>query len=189
MYLKKKQLGAHVRFFDKDVKKVTTRYLDSRFVGHSTADDLKKELDNITAVIPKSNLLQIGMDGPSVNWKMFRAYSSEMSRNYGHQVLELGSCGLHVLNNVFQVGSRSSGWEVNEFLSSLYYLFKDSPARSSDFFTGLDQKNYHRSLLIAGGWKMSLLQKRQLNSFQKFKSLCEVPKTKSGSRKIIRILW
>ena len=36
-------------------------------------------------------------------------------------------------DNAFQRGHASTNWEVNHFLSAVYYLFKISPARRSDF--------------------------------------------------------
>lgn len=45
----------------------------------------------------------------------------------------VGSCGLHTVHNSFKAGASASGWEVCEVLSSLYWLFVDSPARRHDF--------------------------------------------------------
>ena len=40
---------------------------------------------------------------------------------------------MHVIHSSFKTGAESTGWNVSSFLSSLYYLFKDSPARRVDF--------------------------------------------------------
>ena len=45
----------------------------------------------------------------------------------------MGSCGLHTVHNSFKTGAKKSGWNVSSFLSSLYYLYKDSPARREDY--------------------------------------------------------
>ena len=45
----------------------------------------------------------------------------------------MGSCGLHTVHNSFKAGVKKSGWNVSSFLSSLYYLYKDSPARHEDY--------------------------------------------------------
>ena len=48
-------------------------------------------------------------------------------------MLNIGSCGLHIIHNAFRSGSMETNWEVGQTLSSLYWLFKDSPARRQDF--------------------------------------------------------
>ena len=47
--------------------------------------------------------------------------------------MNVDSCGLHTVHNSFQAGGQASGWKVSSLLSSLYYLFKDSPARREDY--------------------------------------------------------
>ena len=48
-------------------------------------------------------------------------------------LITVGSCGLHVVHHAFKTGAQASEWNVEEFLSSLYWLFVDSPARKEDF--------------------------------------------------------
>ena len=53
-------------------------------------------------------------------------------------LIEMRSCGFHVIHGAIQYGHKSSGWAVNAYLRALYGLFKDSPARRADYisFTG-----------------------------------------------------
>ena len=110
---------------------VHTRYLTSVFIGHGTAFHLKEELNKVLSTVGLSKLLQISMDGPSVNWKMFEEFTQETELN--QNVMNMGSCGLHIVNEAFLTGVKASDWEVDSFLSSLYYLFADSPARREDY--------------------------------------------------------
>ena len=72
------------------------------------------------------------MDGPNVNLKLLDSLRS--SPDAGDQkLLEIGTCGLHVLHRAFQTGHSASSWSVNEFLRSAYGLFKDSLARRADY--------------------------------------------------------
>ena len=64
------------------------------------------------------NLLQVSMDGPNVNWKFFRLLSEE---NNCKKILEMGSCGLHVLYGAFQTGHKAAGWKIADFLKSIYW--------------------------------------------------------------------
>ena len=45
-----------------------------------------------------------------------------------------GLCGLHVLHNYFKVGSAATSWQIDHFLSSLYTLFEDCPAKLQDYY-------------------------------------------------------
>ena len=48
-------------------------------------------------------------------------------------LLNIGSCGLHVIHGPFQTGARETGWAIDNLLSSPYYLFKDTSARRDDY--------------------------------------------------------
>lgn len=72
------------------------------------------------------------MDGPNVNWK-FHDLLQEHIFEDASALISVGSCGLHVVHNAFKTGAQASEWNVEELLSSLYWLFVDSPARKEDF--------------------------------------------------------
>ena len=50
------------------------------------------------------DLLQISMDGPAGNVKVFNILKGELERGFGHLLVDVGSCGLHTLHTVFQSG-------------------------------------------------------------------------------------
>ena len=79
------------------------------------------------------NLVQISMDGPSVNLKFLQMLNERIHNEHGIFLVNIGSCDLHTVHNSFQAGGQASGWKVSSLLSSLYYVFKDSPARREDF--------------------------------------------------------
>ena len=79
------------------------------------------------------NLAQISMDGPSVNWKFFTDMKKKLADDYETILINIGSCGLHIVHNSFKTGVTAAEWKVEALLSSLYYLLKDSPARREDF--------------------------------------------------------
>src|SRR3989442_5404410 len=62
------QMDIHIRYFDKCSGKVSTRYLGSQFLGHATADDLVRNFLETMTDLNSRQLIQISMDGPSVNW-------------------------------------------------------------------------------------------------------------------------
>jgi len=127
----KQQMDIYTRFWSNN--EVKTTFLTSVFLGHQTAEDLFDAFIEAISPLKLSKVLQISMDGPNVNWKFFKLIQNYSQREFQKHVLNIGSCGLHILHNAFKHGCFASKWEINNFLSSLYYLFKDSPARREDF--------------------------------------------------------
>ena len=130
-----KQMDFHIRFWENNF--VKTRYLTSEFLGHARSEDLFEKFDVVFSDfgLQKSKLLQLSMDGPSVNWKAYNQLHCELKDNFKSGLLHVGSCGLHTLHNAFKKGCAATKWQIDSFLSSAYYLFKDSPARREDYIT------------------------------------------------------
>ncbi|GBM55014.1 hypothetical protein AVEN_238942-1 [Araneus ventricosus] len=72
------------------------------------------------------------MDGPFVNWKFYELLQNDLKIQHNFQILCIGSCGLHILNNSFKHGEKVANWNINSILSSLYWLFKDAPVERED---------------------------------------------------------
>ena len=73
-----KQMDIHLRFWQD--KHVTSRYLSSMFLGHSSATDMFQKIttcltDNSVSV---SKLVQLSMNGPSVNLKLHALMDEEL---------------------------------------------------------------------------------------------------------------
>ncbi|KAH8034074.1 hypothetical protein HPB51_019429 [Rhipicephalus microplus] len=76
------------------------------------------------------------MDGPNVNMKFLRSLKEELKElDESHNILDIGSCGLHVMNGAYKAGHAATGWDVIGFLRSSYNLFKCVPARRADYVT------------------------------------------------------
>ncbi len=109
----------NVTFFDSEEKLVKMRYYGSVFLGHSTAEDL---LRAIIAEIGKlnwtRNLISVGMDGPNVNWSLLKKLKVQKLESDPNcpKLLEIGSCGLHIIHGAFRSGQKATGWDLNGFL-------------------------------------------------------------------------
>ena len=95
-------------------------------------------VEHFTSAVLESGLnvkemVQISMDGPNVNWAFYDIMKKKMCDDHDSSLINIGSCGLHVVHNSFKTGAKATGWKISDFLLSLYYLFKDSPARREDF--------------------------------------------------------
>lgn len=85
--------------------------------------------------LPIRNMVQISMDGPNVNWKFFNNMKAKLADEFDTTLINIGSCGLHIIHNSFKAGALATEWSLSSLLSSMYYLFKDSPARREDYMT------------------------------------------------------
>ena len=129
--LQSKQLDVHVRLWD--AGRVSTRYCTSNFLGHACADVLQDKLSEAASRFGKRGILQLSMDGPNVNWKTFDLLQAEVETETGRSLLNIGSCGLHIMHNAFRRAFLGTKWAIDSALQSLHWLFKDAPARREDF--------------------------------------------------------
>jgi hypothetical protein len=128
------QMDVVIRFWDDTRNEVASRYFGSAFLGHATAECLLAGFKTAMQELSLAGLMQVSMDGPSVNWKFIDLLSTARREDLiMTELVDLGSCGLHIIHGGFQTGHRASGWEVNSGLRAMYGLFKDSPARRADY--------------------------------------------------------
>ena len=78
---------------------VATRYYTSILMGHASAADLLKHIDTAVVKVSKNRIVQIGMDGPNVNWKVFEDLQKRL---LSKQMLNVGSCGLHTIHGAYR---------------------------------------------------------------------------------------
>lgn len=132
--VQKCQMDIVIRYWDSKSMKVETRYLTSSFLQHATASDLLYHFENALKSFPLDKVIQVSMDGPNVNWSFFRTLNQKIIVDETTpDILDLGSCSLHVLHGAFQNGHKKTVWNINQFLRQIYYYFNDRPARKADF--------------------------------------------------------
>lgn len=133
----KGQMDLVIRFWDEGLQQVSTRYLSSVFLGRSTADDLLEKFFEGLSMLPFSNLLQVSMDGPNVNHcflrKLMGKFENDATNSNEKKLVDLGTCGLHVVHGSFKHGLQTVKWDINNLLTHMYYLFKDSPSRRAQY--------------------------------------------------------
>lgn len=154
-FLQQKQMDVHVRFWN-SAHKVETKYLTSMFMGHATAENLKEKLLKALEPLPLRKIVQVSMDGPNVNLKLFRSLQADLLENHQVQCVDLGTCGLHTVHNAYKAGNVASKSGLDVLLSSVCTLFDSSPARREDFQKVTGQSTFPLKLLRIAGWKTSL---------------------------------
>ena len=82
----------------------------------------------------KKKMLQVSMDGPNVNWKLYDSIVQEQSENDDYpDLIDIGLCCLHVVHGAFRTGVQKTKWGIDGILKALYNLFPDSPAKREDY--------------------------------------------------------
>lgn len=113
--------------------KVESRYFTSYFLGHADAEAVHDKFESVCGDLSYEKLAQLSTDGPNVNWKVFRLMQEDVQKQTGKKLLNVGSCGLHVIHNPFRDRCSAVEWDVETFLTSARWLFKDSPACCEDY--------------------------------------------------------
>ena len=127
------QMDVIVHYFHED--RVVTQYFDSQFMGQETADKLVENLKSSLTKLNNRKLLQLLMDGPRLNWKVLSLLCEDREKQDADlpKLLNIGSCGLHIVHEAFCTGCQATEWKIEQVLRALWYLFHDSPARRDDF--------------------------------------------------------
>ena len=128
-----KQMDIHIRFFDETRNAVHTRYLTSAFLGHATAANMVDAFLDACRCVNLNRMLQLSMDGPNVNWSFYGKLMAEVHDDSNRKMIDIGSCGLHVVHNAFKAGFEATGWDIKSFLWALFTIFHETPARREDF--------------------------------------------------------
>ena len=133
--LQEEQMDLHLRFWDNELNKVVTRYFDSVFLGHTRSGDLLVKFNEALLGLNMSNMLQISMDGPNTNWKFYDTFVQKRHDSDADipMLLNIGSCGLHVVHGAFKYGASKTGWKLDGIMRAVYHCFNDTPARREDY--------------------------------------------------------
>ncbi|XP_062554102.1 uncharacterized protein LOC134219395 [Armigeres subalbatus] len=134
----RQQMDISVRYYDEMKHGVQSSYVGSAFLSSTRANDLLVGLKECFKAQPgvMKKIVQISMDGPNVNWKLLKDLSAELRdlrSSSTFEVLNIGSCGLHVVHNAFKSGAQKTLWNIDDFLYALHNLFKDVPLRRADY--------------------------------------------------------
>ena len=68
--INKSQMDIVVRYMCNN--RLVSQYLTSKFLGHTTAEDLTENLFSALQPLDEYKLVQISMDGPNSNWSLYK---------------------------------------------------------------------------------------------------------------------
>ena len=114
------------------------------FSDSHTAQEFELGADKLKYItnwgIDLSKIIQVSMDGPSVNWKFYDELVKQRQEMELHQLINIGSCGLHIIHSAFKTGVEKTDWCIKNTLKGSFQIMHDTPARRSDYpsITGSD---------------------------------------------------
>lgn len=60
--------------------------------------------------LPIREIIQISMDGLHVNWMFYKLVKVKLSEEFDDtKLINIGSCGLHIVHNSFKIKATASG--------------------------------------------------------------------------------
>ena len=84
---------------------VVRSHIRSNFLGHANAEETFHSIQAVRSKLDLThNLVQVSMNGPNVNWKTVEIIKEYREHNDpdGPDLIEIGSCGLHVLHGAYE---------------------------------------------------------------------------------------
>ena len=127
------EMDLYMLYWDAVCSQVNVRYFGSSFLGHGTHSDILGHIDKITKDLNPAHLYQVSMDGPIVNPKFYQEFCSKLKDEKYHSLIDIDSCGLHVVHGSLKTGAEKSNWCLKKLLKGAYTLFHDSPVRREDY--------------------------------------------------------
>ena len=73
------------------------------------------------------------MDRPSANWKFFNSVTKKREEDELPALINIGSCGLHVIHGAFKTGVEATNWNIKKAFRGAFNILGDSPARREDY--------------------------------------------------------
>ena len=93
-------MGLVLRYFNNKSCLVETNYFHSAFLKQPNSHNLDDKLLESLSTLDSGKLLQVLMDGPNVNWDVLKLNFSYRGWNEFSKLINIGSCGLHVIHSV-----------------------------------------------------------------------------------------
>ena len=92
----------------------------------------------------------LSMDGPNVNWCIHSMLNVTRKAEEHAPLFGIGSCGLHIVHDGFKTGVKSTKWNLDQILKSMFNLSHDSPARREVYI--LECRNEFPKRFCATRW-------------------------------------
>ena len=129
------QMDLVVRFWNTTEIWVSVWCWDSNFLGNTRADTILVTFNDYMSTLDPNKMIQISVDGLSTNWKLMESLKRNRLENEQSQLIEIASCGLHIVHRPYKTGAESTDWELKKILKGTFTPPHDSPARRYDYIS------------------------------------------------------
>ena len=92
------EMGVFVHFWYIDRHKVSSRFFDSQFLGHTTHLDVLSSLEDSVKKIDATWMIQVLMDRPNTNLKFLGEYKKKRVKGELPQFIDIGTCNFHIVH-------------------------------------------------------------------------------------------
>ena len=123
------QMDVGVRYWNNRKNIAETCYFDLKFMRRPNADVLLKNLDESISSLNRGLFLQLAMDGAQVNWNVLKLLDDKLLSENLSKTMNIGSCAQHVVHEALKTGMKSSEFDTDKILKSMFWLFDSSPAQ------------------------------------------------------------
>ncbi|KAJ8677891.1 hypothetical protein QAD02_013678 [Eretmocerus hayati] len=132
---KKKELQVRVSFWSESLNRIVNRHLVTYFIPRGDAKTLFEFLNKSLCDHDLSflSVLTLGCDGPNVNKSVINLCNTKMRELGRKEMINIGTCLLHVVNNTFMKGVNSLPLDVSDGVIKLYYFVDHSELRVQNF--------------------------------------------------------
>ena len=73
--------------------------------------------------------MQVSSDGPNVNLAFLKKYASVRQEKELDPLIDLGTCGLHLVHGTMKASTKANEWELQKLLKAIWQFLLDAPAR------------------------------------------------------------
>ncbi|KAJ6643983.1 hypothetical protein Bhyg_08948 [Pseudolycoriella hygida] len=133
----RKELQTSVRYYSERQKQIQEFHLETFFLENGKGETIVKylfqSLDN--EKLPTERLMTLSRDGPNTNKKVFRLMNEEFNKRTGRNLIDVGSCDIHIIHNGFKKGLDEYGKNIADLSINLHYFFYGESLRSEEFRT------------------------------------------------------
>ena len=111
------QMSVHIHYCSNEKSPVKIKYLDSN------ADNLHDSLHNVLQSLPEKKHATIVYGWVKYQLEVFELLFSYRNEKEWSNLLNLGSCGLHIVHGAFQNGIKAINWELERELKAMFKLY------------------------------------------------------------------
>ena len=150
---------------------VCTCYMGFEYMGCSVACNFLETFQNEISKVDESKVMQVSSDGPNVNLAFLKKYASLWEEKELDLLMDLGTCGLHVVHGSMKAGAKASEWELQKLHKAMWQFMDDAPARRT-MHKNISESTDHPTKFCGHCWcenkKWAEKAESLINRYQKF---------------------